>query len=103
MRGRRGTHNPLHLDEAFAKRAGLSGIILQGLCTMGMASWAVVEAACGGDVSRLKALSGRFSKPVSMGDEVCVGLWEEGDGFWRVEVTNQRGEGVITRCTAQVG
>jgi acyl dehydratase len=32
----------IHLDDAIAKRAGLPGVILHGLCTLAFASWALI-------------------------------------------------------------
>ena len=67
-----GDHNPIHVDESFAKMAGLGGIILQGLCTMAFTSKAVIDEVLQGDPTRLKRLKVRFSKPVRPGNTVTT-------------------------------
>ncbi|MBI4566469.1 MAG: SDR family NAD(P)-dependent oxidoreductase [Planctomycetes bacterium] len=67
-----GDFNPIHIDPAAARAAGLPGIILQGLCTMAFAGQAVVEEALGGDATRLEELSVRFRKPVLPGDRLTT-------------------------------
>lgn len=74
-----GDTNPIHVDEAFAQRVNLPGIILHGLCTMAMCGSAVVDAVAGGDPSRLARLAVRFSKPVFPGSDLVVSLYD-GDG-----------------------
>jgi acyl dehydratase len=44
-----GDTNPIHVDEAFAQRVNLPGIILHGLCTMAMCGAAVVDTVASGD------------------------------------------------------
>ena len=53
--------NPIHIDNDFAKAAGLGGVILQGLCTMAFAYRAVIG---NNDPSKLKKLKVRFRQPV---------------------------------------
>jgi len=60
-----GDHNPIHLDEAAAKAAGLPDVIAHGMYTMGLVSRAVLEwAADAGIDARLTEFSARFAKPV---------------------------------------
>ncbi len=68
--------NPIHLDNEVAKKAGLSGIIVHGLCTMSITMQAIIEAHLGGDPSKLLSLGVRFSAPVYPGDELVVQGWE---------------------------
>jgi acyl dehydratase len=60
-----GDHNPIHLDEAAAKAAGLPDVIAHGMYTMGLVSRAILEwlAAAGVD-ARITEFSARFAKPV---------------------------------------
>lgn len=69
---------PIHLDEEFAKNAGLPGIIAHGLCTMAFTSWAAVTELAGGDGSRLRRLAVRFSKPVLPGQDIETTFWRTG-------------------------
>ena len=65
-----GDYNPIHADPDAAARAGFDRPILHGLCTLGVATRAVL-AAVGDDVpGRLKSLSVRFSRPVFPGETI---------------------------------
>ena len=70
--------NPIHLDNEVAKKAGLSGIIVHGLCTMSMTMQGIIEAYLDSDPSNLLSLGVRFSAPVYPGDELIVDGWESG-------------------------
>ncbi|MFB9658181.1 MaoC/PaaZ C-terminal domain-containing protein [Glycomyces mayteni] len=60
-----GDHNPIHLDEAAAKAAGLPDVIAHGMYTMGLVSRAILEwAAANGIDARLTEFTARFAKPV---------------------------------------
>jgi acyl dehydratase len=74
-----GDHNPIHLDEAFARAVGLPGIINHGLCTMAFASHAVIGVA-GADPRTLKRLAVRFAKPVLPGQDIATRVWRAGAG-----------------------
>jgi len=53
-----GDRNPIHLDETFARSAGLPGVIAHGMLTMAFANQMVTDWL--GDRSMLKRLQGRF-------------------------------------------
>lgn len=91
-----GDHNPIHLDDEVARRAGLRGRVLHGMCTMAFAQRAVIDGLAGGDATRLASLKVRFTKPVYPGDTlVCAGgMLETGSGFG-FEVRNQDGQAVL--------
>lgn len=99
-----GDMNPLHTDDAFARRAGLDARILHGLCTMAMSANVVIEALCEGEIERLERLRVRFARPVYMGDALTTHLYEApgGGGVFELEVHNQRGEAVLTRGEVRV-
>lgn len=63
-----GDHNPIHLDPAYAKRAGLPSTIAHGLLTLGMACAAVENWAA--EAAWTSMVSCRFSAPVPVGDEL---------------------------------
>ena len=99
--------NPIHIDENVAKDAGLSGIIVHGLCTMSMTMRAIIECYLDSDPSRLKSLGVRFTAPVYPGDEIIVDGWEQeqhsGSKTIGFDVT-RKGDGikVIKGGTAEV-
>ncbi len=70
--------NPIHIDEEVAKEAGLSGIIVHGLCTMSMTMKAIIESYLDSDPGKLKSLGVRFTAPVYPGDTIVVDGWEKG-------------------------
>jgi acyl dehydratase len=100
-----GDRNPIHLDETFARSAGLPGVIAHGMLTMAFASQLVTDWL--GDRSLLKKLQTRFSGMVLPGDELtCSGKVRTLDEAGRrltVEITiaNQRGEKVLSKAVAE--
>ncbi|WP_026412184.1 MaoC/PaaZ C-terminal domain-containing protein [Actinomadura oligospora] len=93
---------PIHLDEEFAKSAGLPGIIAHGLCTMAFTSRAVIESAAGGDPARLKRLAVRFSKVVLPGQDVTTRIYDRGDGTFAFETTSSSRDIVIKDGLAEI-
>src|SRR5437016_11511927 len=100
-----GDRNPIHLDETFARSAGLPGVIAHGMLTMAFANQMVTNWL--GDRSLLKRLQGRFAGMVVPGDELtCSGsVASKQDDSRRVVinlvVTNQRGEKVFNKGVAE--
>ncbi|MBW8483014.1 MaoC/PaaZ C-terminal domain-containing protein [Actinomadura parmotrematis] len=94
---------PIHLDEEFAKSAGLPGIIAHGLCTMAFTSRAVIESVAAGDPRRLRRLAVRFSKPVLPGEDVTTRIWDAGGGAYAFETTSGSGDVVIKDGRAEIG
>ena len=70
-----GDRNPLHSDPNFARAAGFDRPILHGLCTYGFVGRALLDFACDGDPSRLRALSARFVAPMYPGERLTVAMW----------------------------
>jgi acyl dehydratase len=101
-----GDHNPIHVDENFAKSVGLPGIILQGLCTMAFASKAVIDEFLNRDPLKLKRLKVRFSKPVLPNDDLTTEGWiiekKNGITVLGIETVNQAGIPVIKDGLAEV-
>jgi acyl dehydratase len=73
-----GDTNPLHTDPQFAKKAGFDRPILHGMCTYGYTARILLHEACGSEVERFAAMSGRFASPVYPGDTVTVEGWADG-------------------------
>jgi acyl dehydratase len=74
-----GDHNPMHLDDGYARAAGFPGVILHGLCTMAFCGRAVIRAACPGSSQRLRRLALRFSRPVFPGQVLTTTIRRAGD------------------------
>lgn len=71
-----GDKNRLHSDPAFAVKAGQSSPILHGLCTLGYAVRALLNAT-GNTTESWNKLSVRFSAPVTPGDEITTSIWPQ--------------------------
>ncbi|MFG3287040.1 MaoC/PaaZ C-terminal domain-containing protein [Streptomyces sp. NPDC048111] len=81
-----GDWNPLHADPDFAKLAGFERPILHGLCTYGMTLKAVVDTLLGGDVTRVRSYTTRFTGVVFPGETLRIRMWS-GPGRVQVAVT----------------
>jgi acyl dehydratase len=101
-----GDHNPIHVNPEFAVQVGLSGIILQGLCTMAFVQKAVIDNVAGGDPTKLKKLKVRFSRNVLPGDTVTTTGWLKQDKGTSIvaglEAKVDRGDVVIRDAWAEV-
>jgi acyl dehydratase len=93
--------NPIHVNDEVARKVGLPGVILHGLCTMAFTSRAVVDGLLDGDNSRLKRLSVRFSKPVLPGQTLTVHATDGGTGY-HLSVTNEQGDVVASSGWARI-
>ena len=93
-----GDHNPIHLDEGFARSVGLPGVIAHGMLQMGLA--ATVASRAAGGPSHLRRLSVRFAGMVVPGDTVTFSAEPAGEGRLELKAVNQRGEAVLTKSAA---
>jgi acyl dehydratase len=66
------------LDDETARSEGFPGKILQGMCTFGICSGALVDLGAGGDVSRLRRVAGRFSAPAFPRKDLVIETYEAG-------------------------
>jgi acyl dehydratase len=85
-----GDHNPIHLDDEFARSAGLPGVIVHGLASLAIAGLAVLPADA--DPTRLSC---RFSHPVMPGDRLSTRIWPHEDGY-RFDCQNEAGVNVLS-------
>ena len=97
-----GDRHRLHSDPPFAEERGFERPIMHGLCTYGFACRALIEGAADGDPLRLRAMDGRFSKPVYPGDTLTTEIWLGDDGELVFRTLNGAGEPVIDRGAATV-
>jgi len=75
-----GDRNPLHSDPSFAALGGFDRPILHGLCTYGFTGRALLRSLCGMDPARFGTMEGRFTAPVTPGDDLTVRIWADADG-----------------------
>lgn len=95
-----GDHNPIHLDEDFARGAGLPGVIVHGMLQMGLL--ARVAAGAAGGPARLRRLTCRFSAMVRPGDTITFEAEERESGI-ALSAVNQDGRPVLTKASAEIG
>lgn len=82
--------DPMHIDPLSAEEAGFRETFLQGLCTFGFATRAVVHAVCDGDGTRLKEFKTRFSNVVFPGETLITEGWEDTAGLYILQVRTKR-------------
>jgi acyl dehydratase len=66
------------IDDDVARSEGYPSKILQGMCTFGLCSGAVVDVGADGDTSRLRRLAARFSAPAFPGRDLVVHVYDAG-------------------------
>jgi len=67
-----GDLNPIHADPAPSRRAGFDRPILHGLCTMGVATRALLTTYAKGEPEKLVSMFVRFSRPVFPGETIVT-------------------------------
>lgn len=95
-----GDYNPIHADPVSAQKAGFPKPILHGLCSMGLATRALIEGVADGDPSRLRSVSVRFSKPVFPGETVSTEIFKTEHGVRFRARAVERGIVVLDRGKA---
>ena len=97
--GASGDHNPLHLDEEFARGTPYGRTIAHGMLVLALVSELMTQSF-GGAWLRGGRLKTRFRAPVFPGDTVSASgtlkASNEGSATYEVTVSNQDGENVIT-------
>ena len=104
--GASGDYNPIHHDEAYARAAGLDGVIGHGMLAMGLASEAVTDWA--GDSGAVSEMSVRFASQYRVGDvltvagEVVERASDDGRVVLRLALTctNQDGAEILREASA---
>ncbi|MDQ6900492.1 MAG: MaoC family dehydratase N-terminal domain-containing protein, partial [Candidatus Dormibacteraeota bacterium] len=74
-----GDDNRIHTDPEFARRAGLPGIIVQGMCLLHVATRAVLEVE-GREPAEVGSLSVRFASILTPDHELRTRVWADGGG-----------------------
>lgn len=70
-----GDYNPIHADPALARKAGFERPVLHGLCTLGVATRAILQSCCDDHPERLRSLQLRFTSPVYPGETLITEIW----------------------------
>jgi acyl dehydratase len=94
-----GDHNPIHLDDDFARSVGLPGVIAHGMLQMGIAATVAAEAA--GGPERLRRLVCRFAGMVVPGDSVTFTVEPNAPRKLDIRAVKENGEAVLTKSSAE--
>jgi len=89
-------YNPLHLDEAFAAKTPMKGVIAHGTMSLSLI-WQSLTATFGIEHIKDISVTIRFKKPVRPGDSLTArGTQIDGNpNSYEVWVENQKGDRVI--------
>jgi len=74
-----GDLNPLHAEPAVAAMAGFDRPILHGLCTMGMACFALISLLGEGQAARFREMQVRFSGVFYPGETLRLECWRSSE------------------------
>jgi len=90
--GASGDFNPLHHDEAYARAAGLPGLMAHGMLSAGLLGSFVTRWFGAGSVRRFQV---RFREKVFVGDTLTASgqVLEAIEGGWRLGLALQRQDG----------
>lgn len=98
-----GDVNPLHADPEFPLVSRFEGKpILHGLATYGFMVRAVIQSALNGKGEQVKAIQGRFSKPVWPGETLITESWVEGKRIFARTSVKERNEVVLSHCALDI-
>jgi acyl dehydratase len=98
-----GDYNPIHVDPEAATKAGFERPILHGLCTLGIATRAILSRFANGASGRLRSLSLRFSRPVFPGETIRTEFFASGGAIRFRSRALERDVVVLDRGMAVVG
>jgi acyl dehydratase len=91
-----GDLNALHCDPDVAAEVGFERPILHGLCTYGMAGYAILKTLCDHDTARLTGMTARFTAPVYPGETIRTEIWRDvGEGRAAFRATGLESDTVV--------
>jgi acyl dehydratase len=76
--GAAGDRSPMHVNDESARERGFPRKFNQGLCTLGLITRGLIDAAADGDPTRVARLAVRFSAPAFPGDDIELAIYEIG-------------------------
>ncbi len=98
-----GDLNPIHASPTVARKAGFDRPILHGLCTMGLATRALLMGVCDQQPENLTSMFVRFSTPVFPGETLRTEIFSQEAGVVRFRCRSvERGIVVLDRGTASL-
>lgn len=99
--GASGDFNPIHIDEEFAKKSPLKGVIAHGMLSMGFISEYAEKLA--GENGKINTIKAQFRSIVRIGDVItCEGILKDVDKdrkTFEIKAKNQNGDIVVKGTT----
>jgi acyl dehydratase len=93
-----GDYNPVHADPDVAREAGFAQPWIAGMCSMGLATRAVVEALCDHNPDRVRAMFVRFRNVCFPGETMRYEFYRTGEGARFRVVVAERNAVILDRC-----
>jgi len=97
-----GDLNPIHADPVAAAKAGFPRPILHGLCSMGLATRALIATVADHNPANLSHVTVRFSKPVFPGETLRVEVYEMKESIRFRGIAAERNIVVLDRGSARL-
>lgn len=88
----------LHIDPAFAKKAGYDKPFMHGLCTYGFVGRAALHELCGSNPENFISMEGRFSDRVQFCDQIITKIWKVEPGVAILQAETQNGDIVLSQA-----
>jgi acyl dehydratase len=82
-----GDYSAHHFDLEAARRSGMEGVFLHGLCTMALCARAAVRTVAGGDPDRVRRFGVRFAQPAFLARDLEVRLFGLDEGRFALEAS----------------
>ncbi|WP_082294998.1 MaoC/PaaZ C-terminal domain-containing protein [Sporosarcina ureilytica] len=104
--GASGDFNPLHLDDKFARKIGMEGVIAHGMLVMGFLGEYVMKIAA--QQAKIEKFNMRFGKMTFPGDEIrCSAIVEQkyeenGKRYIALDLTAEKNSGEIVGAGSAV-
>jgi acyl dehydratase len=96
-----GDWSPHHFDPEAARGSGFDGVFVHGLCTMALRLQGVAHLVAGGDPERITRVALRFTRPVLLGEQLEVDVYDAGQLGYAFDARST-GVAVITHGRAEV-
>ena len=90
----------LHIDPAFAEKAGYDRPFMHGLCTYGFVGRAILSGLCNGDPSKFTSMTGRFAERVQFEEKIITKMLITSPGKAVIQAENQDGVVVLSQASA---
>jgi len=97
-----GDYNPVHADPEVARAAGFPEPWIAGMCSMGLATRAVVETLCDHDPDRVRSMFVRFRNVCFPGETLRYEFYRTDEGARFRAVVAERGAVILDRGEVRV-